>query len=105
MIVDEELSDSGHSEIRLEQIELYLSAHFAAITYTRAKMEKAGSVSETVMEKVDLNFNVTLYGQQAVILDTSGALANMQKTAEDGVSKYSFASVDWEVGETDKGTM
>lgn len=84
LLCTEELAGEGLSDARLLQIELWLSAHFAAITYTRAANEKADVVGQSYMHKLGLNFNVTMYGQQALLLDTSGTLAALQDQAGKG---------------------
>jgi hypothetical protein len=64
---------------RLELIERWLTAHFYAIRDPRAKSEKAGSVGVTYQGKVDYNLALTSYGQQAMMLDTNGGLARLDK--------------------------
>ena len=70
--------------IQLKEIERWLSAHFVCIRDPQAASEKAGPVSQKLQAKVDLSFNQTRYGQQALILDTSGYLASLQKATEEG---------------------
>ena len=70
----------------LKEIERWLSAHFVRIRDIAAASEKAGPVAQSFQYKVDLNFNQTQYGQQALILDYSGTLAALQKQAEDGTA-------------------
>lgn len=94
LLVDDELDDTDMSDDRLTQIELWLSAHFASVVYMKAAMEKAGPVTETVQYKVDLNFNVTVFGQQALLLDTSGKLALLQKKALGKVT-ITTPSLNW----------
>lgn len=62
-------------EEHLEEIERWLSAHFVAIRYTRTSQEQIGDVSENYQHKVDLDLRCTMYGQQAMLLDTTGSLA------------------------------
>ena len=64
-----------HTEARLTRIETWLAAHFVSVNYRRRIQEQAGSVGANYEGKVDLNLQVTEYGQQAIVLDTSGALA------------------------------
>lgn len=83
LIVTEELALAGHSSDRLKQIELYLSAHFAVITLERGGMvkQKVGDAEETYQVP---GFNTvglvtTRFGQQVVILDSSGKLAALSQ--------------------------
>jgi len=81
---------------QLKEIERWLAAHFVCIRDPQAASEKAGPVSQKLQEKVALNFNQTRYGQQALILDTSGYLASLQKSAEDGGLKLaSIHAIDF----------
>jgi len=77
LIVTEDLANSGHSNDRLKQIELYLAAHFVCVTEESGGLtsSKVGQASETYGGKFTQGFNLTRYGQQAVVLDTTGALA------------------------------
>ena len=70
--------------VQLELIERWLSAHFYAVRDPRFTSESAGGVSTNFLTAVDLNLNVTMYGQQAMILDTSGYLADIQDQTKTG---------------------
>ncbi len=89
----------SYSNHRLELIERWLSAHFYAIFDPRSVMEKAGSVMQSIQSKVALGFNVTHYGQQAMRLDTQGALAVMNN-AMDSYKKMPAALVQAPIGIT-----
>ena len=78
-LVTELCVPAGYSDERLELIERWLSAHFYAIRDPRPVTERAGSVWFTAQSKVDLFLSVTHYGQQAMMLDTAGGLANLNK--------------------------
>ena len=62
-----------------KDVELWLSAHFMAIVDPRAETEKAGSVSQKYFGKTALRFDVTRYGQQAIIMDRTGYLEKLNK--------------------------
>lgn len=81
-LVTELCSDSGYSDGRLELIERWLSAHFYDINRPRSQREGVSPGPFQALEpvKVDLFFNNTKYGQQAVLLDTAGNLAGLQNT-------------------------
>lgn len=80
-----------YSAVELELIERWLSAHFYAVRESRVKTEKADVVSQTVQSKVDLGFNITHYGQQALLIDYKGGLAAVQARAASG--KGTMASI------------
>ncbi len=71
----------------LELVERWLAAHFYAVRDLRVDMESAGSVSEKKQFKVDLALLVTIYGQQAIVIDSSGALAALSKKSVDGTQR------------------
>lgn len=80
LIVDEELSTitPALSAARLAQIELYLAAHFAVMTYEAGGFlkRKINDVEEQYQElSVTLHgLSRTVYGQQVLLLDSSGRL-------------------------------
>lgn len=76
-MVQAHLSGSGLSSGILDVIELNLAAHYLHISRDRqAKSEDvAGEYSVTWLGKDDLGLEATLYGQQALALDTTGSLA------------------------------
>jgi hypothetical protein len=95
MMVNEELTGLSYTEERLRQIELYLSAHFTVLSF-----DKGPVVSETV----DLattkyapihskGLGATHYGQTAIVLDTSGRLANLSTSAEKANKTATFRVV------------
>lgn len=91
-LVDEVEKEADHSADRLELIERWLSAHFYAMRDPRATQERAGPVAQTLQSRVDLNLANSHYGQQAMVLDTSGVLAALNQKALKGRTKI---SVSW----------
>ncbi len=87
---------------RLELIERWLSAHFYHIRDPKAKVDKAGSVSRESRTAVDLGFNNTHYGQMAMLVDTNGGLARLNKSTVDGKSKT--VNFSW-IGKTELETL
>ena len=77
-------TDASLTVAQLKEIERWLSAHLVAIREPRAQSRKAGPFSEAYMFKVALGLKVTRYGQQAIWMDTSGALEQANK--EDRIS-------------------
>lgn len=78
---------------QLELIERWLAAHFYAIRDPRRSMERAADVAQSFRFKVDLGLKQTTYGQQAMILDTSGALAAYDEQTTNGRPRV--ATVAW----------
>lgn len=79
LVVAEDLANSGLSPARLTQISIFLGCHFATLA-----IEKSGLMEIEVGESrskfkgpssFDRGYSLTRYGQQAVSLDTTGALA------------------------------
>ena len=83
-LVTELCADSDYSDDRLLEIERWLSAHFYTVRDQRAASEKAGSVAISYQYKIGMLLQNTRYGQQALILDTAGNLAQLNKRMEDG---------------------
>ena len=78
-LVTSECTDSSLTDAILKEIERWLAAHFVAIRDMRRSSEKAGTVAENFQHSLGLNLQVTMYGQQACMLDTSGALLALSK--------------------------
>ena len=83
LMITEELGSSGLSADRLKKIELYLAAHLACIT-----LERGGLMKRKVGESEDtyqtpgfntLGLVTTRFGQQVVILDTTGKMAALSQ--------------------------
>lgn len=79
LIVTEDLAGSGLSDDRQRLISLYLAAHFATITLYNGgltHLETGQSVEKYVgTTQFDQGLTRTNWGQQAVILDGTGTLA------------------------------
>lgn len=88
-------------DVRLEMIERYLSAHFYTLRDPRSTSEQAGPVNASYQSKVDLFLCTSHYGQMAILLDTTGGLAQLNEDAQNP-SKVRTLSVTWvgEEGET-----
>lgn len=79
LYIDTHLSDAGHTDAVLAKIELYLAAHFIAITDDGGALRssKLGDSEDSWdTSLLGEGFKSTLYGQTALNLDTSGILAN-----------------------------
>lgn len=91
-----ELCTSGSlSDERLELIERWLSAHFYSLQVDArlTLSETVGPLTETFFGKVGYALNQTPYGQQAMLLDTTGALARWNNNVIKGVP--SKAGITW----------
>jgi len=83
-LVTEFCAEAGFTDVRLELIERYLACHFYAIRDPRASSESAGVSVSYLNPSVGMYFEGTTFGQQALLLDTSGALAALSKSTKDG---------------------
>lgn len=70
-------------ELRVEEnltiAETWLAAHFYAVRDKQVASEAAGPVSASYQYKVDLNLASTMYGQQAMLLEMTGKLADWNR--------------------------
>lgn len=83
LLVDEELVGTNQSSTRLKQIELYLAAHFAALTEEGAALTSTRtgkSEDEYAPGIFGESLRSTRFGQLAISLDTSGRLAMLSST-------------------------
>lgn len=83
ILVEKKLIGKGMDEDLLTEIERWLSAHFASIKSPRIMDESIGDASQKKEGIVFLGqkkgLDTTPYGQQVLVLDTSGTLAQMGK--------------------------
>lgn len=63
----------------LEQIELYLAAHYFRIKELQEQRSKTGDSEGTFFGKAGMGLDFTPYGQQAIGLDPSGTLRDLGK--------------------------
>lgn len=77
LIRTEDLADKGLSEARLDQIELYLAAHFTALRDEHGALKSSETLSakDSYFGDYGRGLRATRYGQQAILMDTSGTLA------------------------------
>ncbi len=91
LLVTDKLSDSGLSVEMLKEIERWLSAHFVAIRDPRVKSESIGGISTSYRGTTGEGLKSTLYGQQVIMFDTTGTLANFgMKKASISIAEYSL---------------
>ncbi len=74
---------AGHSDRVLEKIELYLSAHFVALTEEQGGItrSKLGDADESFANVYEGGLKSTRFGLQALSLDTSGILTAVAQTS------------------------
>jgi len=89
-LVSDRLSSSGLSETILKEIERWLAAHFLSVRVPMKKSQSIDGTSETYhVPGVSMKgLESSLYGQQALLLDSSGTLANL------GLRKVAFTAID-----------
>jgi len=80
--VDEILTSAGLSDTILEKIELYLAAHFVALTEEGGALtrKKLGEADESYANIFSGGLNTTRFGQAALALDSTGTLAAAAQT-------------------------
>src|SRR5262245_27154183 len=85
IIVNEKLLGKGLSGDLLDQITIYLTAHFATAGSGNGglKSKKVGEATETynTTGDKDTGLKSTGYGQTAMLLDSSGTLADLNSTS------------------------
>ncbi len=72
----------GYVGSQMELIERWLSAHFYTVFDNQLTAAKAGTVSVHYQNKIDYGLKSSIYGQQAILLDTAGNLAALENTAQ-----------------------
>ena len=97
-LVDDIATASGHDDTRLTLIETWLAAHFYTVYDPRPTEEKAGSIWQMYQSKVALGLSTSHYGQQAMILDSSGLL----RQYSEGKRTLSVTWLGTELEETDE---
>ena len=65
------------SAAQLKEIERWFSAHLVCIMDPQLVSEEAMDAKDTYQQKIGLGLNQTRYGQQAMVLDTSGSLGKL----------------------------
>ncbi len=79
--VNDHLQNEGLSDDALRRVELYLAAHFAALTEERGGLTRSSAMeaSESYANIYDEGLRATRFGQQAITLDSTGKLASMTR--------------------------
>lgn len=79
VVVDQHLADKISNASLLEKIELYLAAHFVALTTERGGLVRSSAMdaAETYANVFESGFRSTRYGQQALALDYTSTLTSI----------------------------
>lgn len=95
LIIVEDLSSASLSSARKTQIELYLAAHFSAtsITYGPLAANSLGEATERYHNVYSAGLRSTLFGQQAIALDTSNTLTKYADRVEHPDKKKALFTV------------
>ena len=91
-LVNAKLTGQGLSADHLFEIERWLSAHFVCIKSPGLLHEQVSKSSQTIESKLGLGLDVTRYGQQVKLLDTTGILASL------GLKRASLKHIGGEEG-------
>lgn len=91
-------ADSSLAAAHLKEISRWLSAHFAAMRDPQAAKSTVGPTSFTYEGKTGTGLEFTRYGQQALLLDTSGTLVGLSKhLLRAGVNSLGYTAQDGEM--------
>lgn len=83
-LTTEACGSAGYSADRLELIERNLAAHFCRSKEQAVASEGVKGLTQSFQYKLGLNLAATKYGQDAMLMDTKGGLAQLSKNAEKG---------------------
>ena len=80
--VDDVLAGAGLSDAILEKIELYLAAHFVALTEEGGALtrKRIGEADESYADVFKGGLHMTRFGQAALALDSTGTLVAAAQT-------------------------
>jgi len=101
VLVDTKCTDSALTDTQLTYIEQLLAAHFCCLKNRRTIREEAGSVAESFQHVEDLALDSTEYGQMAMVLDTSGALKQLNNSKGKVTISFSSINMDYDTLTTD----
>ncbi|KKM27947.1 hypothetical protein LCGC14_1569630 [marine sediment metagenome] len=82
LFVDTHLASAGHTDAILAKIELYLAAHYVALTEEQGGLtrSKLGDADESFANIYGQGLKATRFGQQALAIDTTGILNSVAAT-------------------------
>lgn len=91
-VVTQHCSDLDNATAAI--VETWLAAHFLVMNDERIDSEGVRGISRSFQFKIDLGLNQSKYGQQALLLDYSGGLAQWQKDVVDGKTSRT-GTINW----------
>ncbi len=80
----DQAKDGVLTAAQLVILETWIAAHFYSVMDQKVQQTKTGDTSETFQGVTDMYMSGTQYGQTAIMLDSSGCLARMNKEAKNG---------------------
>ena len=80
VLITDVLTDEDYGNLLMKEIEKWLTAHFVAIRDPQIAKEKIGDVDATYQGKTGLGLNHTSYGQQVMVLEHHGKLAEIAQS-------------------------
>ena len=86
-LVTEKCLPEGYSDNRLQLIETWLAAHFYGIRDKQIASEGVKGITAAYQSSIGKFLMGTMQGQQALALDTNGALARMNQAMVTGASQ------------------
>lgn len=97
-VVNDRLSGRGIASDTLKEIERFVAAHMASVSDPRVTKETVGPVSATFEARVRSDsrqgLEMTFYGQQAMMLDPTGQLAQAGKRVASATALGPFHKVE-----------
>jgi hypothetical protein len=97
-MANEVLASSSLSTAVKDLVKLYLACHFAVLSAQNGPLEtvKIGEATERYHQIYAAGLMATRFGQQAIVLDTSGTLAELAAKAQKPQLKAKFSHIETE---------
>lgn len=94
-LVTENLVGQGMTDATLKNIELFLAAHFATLSWEKGPLAavQVGEATERYHDIYKAGFSSTRFGQQALLLDRSGILSDMSANATSPMRRAEFTVI------------
>jgi hypothetical protein len=79
VLLDNYFADEDISDTLLSEIGCWLAAHFYTLKNRQSGQESSGDVQVRYYAKIEMGLRATSYGQQAIAMDPTGILDNLDK--------------------------